>query len=114
MFISIIIIHKEIWNTVDCVLLARRRGGISLSPFQKKELLRSFLNNSELAEDTKTSLSERMGITRSQVQYFFQSQNKKPKNVSIEEYSKLLSGKGLKCIVESVLARTYWWCLYTI
>ena len=77
-------------------------GGIRISLFQKKELLRSFLNNSELEEDTKTRLSERLGITQGQVQFFFQTQSKKPTNVSIEAYSKLCQGKGFNCIDEAV------------
>ena len=71
-------------DNVACFLLAklgRRRKTISL--FQMKELMRSFLNNSELTEDMKMGLSHRLGITQGQVVHFFKTQSKKPRSVSI-------------------------------
>ena len=58
-----------------------------------KELMSSFLNNSELTENMKIKLSHRLGITQGQVQYFFNEQRKKPRNKSIQAYSELLQGK---------------------
>ena len=60
--------------------------------------MNEFLNNSELTEEIKINLSARLGITHGQVKHFFQLQSKKPRNVSVETYSKLSQGKGLKCV----------------
>ena len=84
---------------VDCFLSARSREPKSLSPFQEKELLSSFLNNKELTKDMMNNLSYKLGITPTQVKFFFQMQSKKPRNVSMEPYPNLLQGKGLKYIV---------------
>ena len=43
-------------------------------------------------------LADKLEITPGQVKHFFQMRNKMPRNVSIEAYSKLTQGKGLKCI----------------
>ena len=75
-----------------------------MSLFQMKELMSSFLNSSELTEDLKIDLSHRLGITEDQVVHFFQTQSKKPRYLCVEAYSKLLKGKGLKCITESAHA----------
>ena len=71
----------------------------------------SFLNNSEWTKELKVNLSNRLGVTESQIKHFLEKQRKKPRNESIEAYSKLLQGscKGLKCISESVHA-----CLHSI
>ena len=63
--------------------------------------MRTFLNNSELTEDMNISLCDKLGVTQSQAKDFFQTLNKKPRNVSIKAYSDLLEGKGLKWITES-------------
>ena len=62
-----------------------------------KELMSRFLNNSDLTEDMKISLSHELGVTQSQVKHFFQTRRKKPRNVNIQAYSELLQGMGLKC-----------------
>ena len=64
--------------------------------------MRSFLNNSELTEDMKISLSDKLGVTHCQVANFFRTQSKKTRNESIKAYSDLLKGKGSKWITESV------------
>ena len=46
----------------------------------------SFLDNSELTENTKISLADRLGITQAQVVHFFQTQSKNPRSVCIEAY----------------------------
>ena len=73
-----------------------------------KELMGRFLNNCDLTEDRKISLSHKLGVTQGQVKYFFKTQRKKPRNVSIQAYSELLQGKELKCtsLHESVHAFT--------
>ena len=55
-----------------------------------------FLSNSELTKDMKINLSHRLRVTEAQVVHFFHTQSKKPRNASIEAYSKLLQCKGLK------------------
>ena len=86
-------------DDVDYFLSASSRKPESLSPRQEKELLCSFLKNKELTKHMKISLSRRLGITHTEVKCFFQKQSKKPRNVSIEAYSKLLQGNGLKFII---------------
>ena len=83
----------------DCFLSARSRESKSLSPFQEKELLSSFLNNKELTKDMMNNLSHKLGITQTQVKYFFQIRSMKPRNVNMEPYPNLLQGKELKYIV---------------
>ena len=83
-------------KNVDRIVLGRRRTGQPYSIFQKKELLKSFLNNSKLTKEVKMKLSNRLGLTPNSVMIFFQKQNKKPRNESIEEYAKLLRGEKLK------------------
>ena len=77
----------------DFFLSARQSQRSTLSPFQKKELMRCFLNNSQLTEYMKISLSNKLGVTHCQVSNFFPTQGKKPRNVSIKAYSDLLKGK---------------------
>ena len=97
-------------NNVDFFLLARSRQPKSLSLFQRKELMSIFLNNSKLTKDMKMSLSHRLGVSQAQIEHFFQTQSKKPRNVSMEAYSKLLRGKGLNCITKSMHACTLLFC----
>ena len=108
-------------DNVDSSLLARPCRPKRLSVLQMKELMSRFLNNSYLTEDVKISLSHRLGVTQGQVKYFFQKQRKKPRNVSIQAYSELLQGKGLKCTLlhESVhpftlFFFTYMYTIYSI
>ena len=89
-----------LWSSIDCFLSVKQRESSALSPFPRKELMRSLLNNSELTEDMKISLSHKLGVTEGQVKHFFQTQSKKPRNVNIKAYSDL-EGKGLKWITES-------------
>ena len=84
-------------DNVDTSHLARfGRRPKSLSLLQMKELMSRFLNNSVLTEDMKISLSHKLGVTQGQVEHFFKTQRKKPRNVSIQAYSELLQGKRLK------------------
>ena len=83
-----------ILDNVDHSILARSRKPKTMSLFQKKELMSSFLNNSELTEDMIISLSDKLGVTQAQVVHFFQTQSKKPRIASIQAYSELLQGKG--------------------
>ena len=94
-------------DNVDFFLLARSGQPKTLSLFQRKELMSIFLNNSKLTEDMKMSLSHRLGVTQNQIEHFFQTQSKKPRNVSMEAYSKLLQGMGLNDITKSVHAHIY-------
>ena len=81
-------------DVVDCLLSAKSSQPKVLSPFQEKELMRSFLNNSELTKDMKIRLSGGLGVTQAQVVHFFQTQSKKPIIATIEAYSKLLDTRG--------------------
>ena len=91
-------------QSVDRIVLGRRRTGQPFSNFQLEELLKSFLNNSKLTEDVKVELSNRLGLTRLCISDFFRRRNKKPRNQTIEEYSKLLQGEKLKYFVIFVFA----------
>ena len=77
---------------VNCFLLAKSNQLKSLSLCQKKELMRSFLNNSKLTYNAMMKLSYILGITPGQVRYFFQMRSKIPRSVTIEAYSKLSQG----------------------
>ena len=46
----------------------------------------TFLNNSELTEDMKINLSDRLGVTQAQVMHFFQAQSKKLRSVCIKAF----------------------------
>ena len=48
--------------------------------------MNSFLNNSELTENMKMNLSDKLGITQAQVVHFFETQSKRARNVCIEAY----------------------------
>ena len=81
----------------------------------------SFLNNSEWTKELKVNLSNRLGLTGSQIKHFLEKQRKKPRNESIEAYSKLLQGKGLKraflnqCMHACIqFATFYMQCLYVV
>ena len=89
-------------KNIDCFRSARQKLPKSLFLFQKKELMCSFLKKRELTEDTKINLTEKLGITQAQVKHFFQTQCDNYRNESIEACSKLLQGKGSKCIDKSV------------
>ena len=78
---------------VDRIVLGRRRPGQTFSRFQQKELLKSFLNDCELTEEVKMELSNRLGLYRRSIMAFFRTQNKKPRNETIEAYLKLLQGE---------------------
>ena len=100
-------------DNVDSSILALRTRirPKSLSLFQMKELLGRFLNNSDLTENMKISLSRKLGVTQGQVKYFFQTQRKKPRNISIQAYSELLQGKRLKC---TILKESGHACIYSV
>ena len=85
-------------DNVDCFLLAKTRQPKGLSPFQEKELINSFLKNSELTKDVRISLSHRLGVTQREVKHFFQTQSKELSNVrllkktcNLRDYSALLN-----------------------
>ena len=80
------VVGSLLLDNIDCFLLARSKQPKSLSPFQEKELLSSFLNNSELTENMKINLSNKLGITQAEVLHFFQAQSKEARNVWIEAY----------------------------
>ena len=86
-------------RSVDRIVLGRRKQGQRFSDFQKRVLLKSFLNNGNLTEDTRKKLCNRLGLTRQSVASFFRYQNKKPRTQIIEMYSKLLPGEKLKYLV---------------
>lgn len=77
-------VNSLLLDNVDFFLLAWSRHPESLSLFQKKKLMSIFVNNSELTEDMKISLAHKLGVTQSQVTHFFQTQSKKPRNVSMK------------------------------
>ena len=83
-------------KSVDRIIMGRRRPGQRLSRFQRKELLESFLNNSELTENIKMELCNRLGLTQICVSNFFRKQSKRPRRLCVEAYSKLLQGEILK------------------
>ena len=56
------------------------------------------VKNSELTKDMMISLSHKLGISQSQVAHFFLKQSKKPRNVRVEAYSKLLRGNVLSSL----------------
>ena len=89
----------------DCFLSAKYLRRKTLSLLQKEELKRSFLNNSELTRDALFKISSRLGIAPVQVKRYFQIESKKPRIVSPETHLKLLQGKGLECVNESVLCK---------
>ena len=91
-----IVIRNLLLANIDCFLLGRSHRPKSLSLFQKKELMKSFLNNSKLTYNDMMKLSCRLGVTPGQVKYFFQLRSKIPRNVNIEAYSKLTQGKASK------------------
>ena len=104
-------------DNVDTSHLARfGRLPKPLSLLQMKELMSRFLNNSVLTEDMKISLSHKLGVTQGQVQHFFKTQRKKPRDVSIQAYSELLQGKGLKCTLlhESVHSLTLYFFICSL
>ena len=90
------VVPNLLLDNVNCCLLARSHRPKSLSLLQKKELMRSFLDNSKLTRDTMIKLSDRLGITHGQVKFFFRMRSTMPRNASIKAYSKLMQGKGFK------------------
>ena len=100
-------------RSVDRVVLGRRKQGQRFSHFQRRELLKSLLNNSKLTEDIKMKLCHRLGLTRRTVVDFFVRQKKKPRNQTIEEYSKLLRGEKLKYLVIFVRVASFFLLFFT-
>lgn len=82
---------------IDRVLLGKRKPGQLFNLVQRKELLRSYLNNSQLTEDELIRLSNSLGLTQFCVKDYFRSRNKKPRSELVEEYTKLLEGGELRC-----------------
>ena len=77
----------------DRILLGAIKPGQHYTTFQRIELLKSFLNNSNLTKLETVKLSKELGLTSRSVMGFFRNQNKKPRNESIKVYSKLLQGE---------------------
>ena len=80
-------------EVVNRVVLERRKPGQLLTTYQRKELYKSFLNNSKLTKDIKIKLSNRLGLPQYSVVNFFKRENKKPRNESMAAYLKLLKGE---------------------
>ena len=78
---------------VDQVFLERRKTGQLLSTYQRKELYKSFLNNSKLTKDVRINLSNRLSLPQYSVVNFFKRENRKPRNESISAYLNLLQGE---------------------
>ena len=94
---TIVIIFHSVGDlsmeSVDQIILKRRKTGQVFTILQYKELIRSFLNNSNLTKEVKIDLSNRLGLPVTSVVKFFKKQNRKPINESIAMYSKLLQSE---------------------
>ena len=61
--------------------------------FQRKELLRSFLENNQLTNNITKVLAEKLNLTEKTVQLYFWRKNELTKSEIHEEYMQLLQGK---------------------
>ena len=78
---------------IDRVVSERRKTSQLLTTYQKKELYKSFLNDSKLTNNVKINLSNRLGLPQISVANFFKRENRKTRNESMAAYLKLLQGE---------------------
>ena len=90
----------------DQINFNQPKVGQHYSKFQRKELLRNFLNNSNLTEDVTMKLCKRLGLTRESVVRFFERQRRKTRYECLKMYSELLEGE------KQIFGRNYAYYLY--
>ena len=92
-------------KATDCLSFGRRKMGQRYTDYERKVLLRSFLNKRKLTEETKKALSNELGLHWTFIHNFFYRMNKRPINDSIKEYKELLQSKKLNYYRKFCLTR---------
>ena len=93
-------------NIADQINFNQPNVGQHYSKFQRKELLRSFLNNSRPTEDVAMKLCKRLGLTMESVLRFFEKQRRKGRYECLKMYSELLEGE------KQIFGPNYAYCLH--